>query len=198
MATVDEVSDVVIIGAGWSGLLACKYALDENLSVRVLEKRDDIGGVWKYSSDPSITTVMKNSTTSSSNTVTEISDFPMPMEIGDFPKHWDIHKYLNDFADTHNLKRHIHFNTSVQKTYKIHGIWNIETSNNKEYQARNMIVCSGVHQKANSELEKGVLKDFTGDVRHSGYLKEFVEEHRGKRLMIIGGGETASDIMDEW
>ena len=198
MATVDEISDVVIIGAGWSGLLACKYALDERLSVRVLEKREDIGGVWKYSPDPDITTVMKNSTTSSSNTVTEISDFPMPAEIRDFPKHWNIHNYLNDFANKHNLKRHIHFNTSVKQTYKIHGVWNIETNNNKEYRARNMIVCSGVHQKANCEMETGILKDFTGDVRHSGNLKEFIEAHRGKRVMIIGGGETASDIMDEW
>ena len=37
-----------------------------------------------------------------------------------------------------------------------------------------------------------------GDVKHSGNLKEFVEEHRDKKIMILGGGETASDVMDEW
>ena len=31
--------DVIIIGAGWSGLLACKYMKQNNLSVLVLEGR---------------------------------------------------------------------------------------------------------------------------------------------------------------
>lgn len=194
----DEILDVVVVGAGWSGLLACKYALEEKLTVRVLEKRECIGGVWSFSPDPEITTVMKSSTTSSSSTVTEISDFPMPGNIGEFPKHWDIYKYLNDFANKHSLKRNIHFKCDVKRASKLNGIWNIETADNKEYRAKNMIVCSGVHQRANRELEQTLLKDFTGEITHSGFLKEFKEEHRGKRIMLIGGGETASDVIDEW
>ena len=46
--TEDEVIDVVVIGGGWSGLMACKYAKEEGLSVRVLEKRDDIGKVFDH------------------------------------------------------------------------------------------------------------------------------------------------------
>lgn len=162
MATAEDVYDVIIIGAGWSGLLSCKYALEENLSVKVIEKREDVGGVWKFSPDPNITTVMKNSTTSSSNTVTEISDFPMPTRIGDFPKHQDIKSYLDDFANKHNLRRHIHFGTSVKKVHKIKNVWYIETHNNKEYRSKNVIVCSGVHQKANCDLQQGILKGFEG------------------------------------
>ena len=165
MATVEEVNDVIIIGAGWSGLLSCKYALEEKLSVRVLEKREDIGGVWTFSEDRNVTTVMRNSTTSSSSTVTEISDFPMPESIGEFPKHWDINQYLNDFADKHKLRRYIHFNTTVKRMYKINEVWNIETENHKEYRSKNVIVCSGVHQKANTDLEMGLLKNFTGEFK---------------------------------
>ena len=51
--------DVIIIGAGWSGLLACKYMKQNNLSALVLEGRDDIGGIWKYSDDFNIVTVSK-------------------------------------------------------------------------------------------------------------------------------------------
>ncbi len=43
--------DVVIIGAGWSGLLACKYCLAEGLKTVVLEGRDRIGGVWAFADD---------------------------------------------------------------------------------------------------------------------------------------------------
>ena len=49
MASANEdVIDVVIIGAGWSGLLCCKYVREHNLTVKVLEQRDDVGGVWKF------------------------------------------------------------------------------------------------------------------------------------------------------
>ena len=51
--------DVIVIGGGWSGLMTCKYMLEEGFSVVVLEKRNEIGGVWCYSDDPDILTVMK-------------------------------------------------------------------------------------------------------------------------------------------
>ena len=49
--------DVIVLGAGWSGLVACKYALEEGLSIVAIEKREGIGGVWRYSDDPSIPTI---------------------------------------------------------------------------------------------------------------------------------------------
>jgi phytoene dehydrogenase-like protein len=45
MSKHSELVDVCIIGAGWSGLLSCKYALEKNLSVTVLERRGNLGGV---------------------------------------------------------------------------------------------------------------------------------------------------------
>lgn len=194
----EEILDLLIIGAGWSGLLACKYAKEEKLSVRVLEQREDLGGVWKYSDDVNITTAMKKSCTSSSSTLTEISDYPMPQDIGEFPVHWDIYDYLNSYAEQFNLRRYIHFNTTVKRMNKIGEVWTILSKDNVEYTARNVIICTGVHQKPNRTFEKMMLKDFTGEVMHSGSLKQFNENHRNKRIMVVGGGETASDILDEW
>ena len=53
-------SDVTVIGAGWNGLVACKYMLEEGLSVVAIEKKDGIGGVWRYTDDPTIPSVMKS------------------------------------------------------------------------------------------------------------------------------------------
>ena len=79
--------DVTIIGAGWSGLLACKHMLEERLTVIALERRATIGGVWQYSDNPNKTSVMKSTQCTSSITVTEMSDFPMPDEFNTFPTH---------------------------------------------------------------------------------------------------------------
>ena len=52
---------------GWSGLVACKYMSEEGLSVVAIEKREDIGGVWRYSDDPSIPIIMKSTCCTSSS-----------------------------------------------------------------------------------------------------------------------------------
>ena len=41
--------------------------LEEDLSVVVIEKREGIGGVWRYSDDPSILIVMKSTCCTSSS-----------------------------------------------------------------------------------------------------------------------------------
>ncbi len=86
--------DVIIIGAGWSGIYACKYAIENGLKPVVLERRSEIGGVWNYSDDPAITTVMKSTISSSSRIVTEASDFFMDESVGHFMHHRDIIQYL--------------------------------------------------------------------------------------------------------
>ena len=97
--------DVIIIGAGWSGLLACKYMKQNNLNVLVLEGRDDIGGIWKYSDDPNVVSVTKNTHTTSSKCLTEMSDYPMPKSFSSFPHHSNIFKYLNDYSNNFNYCR---------------------------------------------------------------------------------------------
>jgi len=52
MSAVDQQFDVVIVGGGLSGLLACKYIKAAGLTCVVLEATDDIGGVWKYRDRP--------------------------------------------------------------------------------------------------------------------------------------------------
>ena len=85
---------MIVIGVGWSGLMSCKHMLEEGLTVVALEKRADVVGLWCFSENPSIVTVMRNTITTSSSSVTEMSDFPMNEEIGTFPKHEDVLSYF--------------------------------------------------------------------------------------------------------
>src|SRR5579872_6466686 len=189
--------DVVIVGGGWSGLVTCKLMLEAGLSAVVLEKREGIGGVWRYSDDLSTVTVMKNTITTSSSTVTEISDFPMPEEYGDFPHHSNILKYLEDYCKKFSLFDHIRFNTEVKQVKKSQDQWVVTTKNGKEYRSKFLCICSGTHQVPNEELSQTLFKNFKGTVKHSILYKYLLPEHRGKKILIYGGGETASDIANE-
>ena len=190
--------DVTVLGAGWSGLVACKYMMEEGLSVVALEKREDIGGVWLYSDDPKIVTVMKTTQCTSSSTMTEMSDFPMPEEIGMFPHHTDILQYLRRYADHFNLMPHIQLNTTVKKAEKKGDMWWFKCENGDVYTSSYLVVATGPNQKPNRDLENSVLKGFAGRTYHASKIKSISEEYRGKRLLVVGGGETGSDICMEF
>ena len=199
MSTVESgVRDVIVVGAGWSGLLSCKCMLEEGLSVVTLEKRPSIGGVWAYSDDPNVTSVMKTTQCSSSSTVTEISDFPMPDEIGMFPHHTDVLEYLQAYAEEFNLLPHIRVNAGVENVQKRGDTWRVTCANGDVYSSTYLVVAAGLHQKPNRELESTVLKEFTGKVLHACEIKEPLEEFRNCRLLLLGGGETGSDICMDW
>jgi phytoene dehydrogenase-like protein len=45
---MEKVYDVVVVGAGISGLATAKNVLDAGFSVVVLEQSDHVGGLWQY------------------------------------------------------------------------------------------------------------------------------------------------------
>lgn len=190
--------DVTVIGAGWSGLVACKYMKEEGLSVVCIERRDDIGGVWLYSDDTNVPTVMKTTCCTSSSTVTEMSDFPMAPEMGTFPTHESIMQYLREYADSFSLTPHIQLNTEVSFVEKKDNTWHTTCSNGIVYSSKHLVIATGVVQNPNRELENTLLGGFTGKIYHASEIKAPLEKHKGQRLLVLGGGETASDICTEW
>ena len=188
-ANLNHHHDVTVIGAGWSGLVACKSMLEEGLSVVAIEKREGIGGVWRYSDDPSVPTVMKSTCCTSSTTVTEMSDFPMPKEIGMFPHNIDVREYLESYAENFNLMPHIQLNTSVSAVKKEGEKWHVTSSTGDTYTSTYLIVATGTHQTPNRELEKTTLKGYTGKIYHASEIKATLEEHKNERLLLLGEGK---------
>lgn len=187
--------DCVIVGAGWSGLQACKFAKEKGLSALVLEAREDLGGIWNYSSDPDTITVMKSTVMSSSCTVTESSDFYMKSEYGKFLRHNEALEYLQDYAEYFGLTDHLLFNSRVLRAYKADGIWRVETQD-ATYQSRNLVVCSGLHQHERNDID--AFNDYKGQVIHSGHIKHLAADSYSEAdsILVYGGGETASDIVE--
>jgi dimethylaniline monooxygenase (N-oxide forming) len=142
--------DVIIVGAGWSGLLACKYCVGEGLKTLVLESRDSFGGVWSFTEDRRFGGVMTTTQTTSSRCITEMSDFPMPESYPDFPSHIEIITYLKAFCSEFDLERYFRFGRHVSRAQKIDGVWCITLADGSTYKGKNIIVCSGVHQHQNT------------------------------------------------
>lgn len=190
----DSDYDVVIIGAGWSGLLACKYCLDEGLKTLVLECRDGIGGVWRYTDDQRFGGVMETTRTTSSRCITEISDFPMPADYPDFPSHRQINAYLESYCTHFALTEHIALNQEVERVAKRGARWHIDMSSGRVCSATNLIIASGVHRYPNDLTEDERFRHFSGTLVHSAAVKGITAEWSDKTVIVWGGGESASDI----
>ncbi len=186
--------DVCIVGAGWSGLLACKYAIENHLSVVVLESRKSFGGVWNFSRNPDNVTVMRSTITSSSATVMEASDFYIKPEAGNFLRHEDVMEYLGDYISHFRLAPYLRFNRTVETVERAE-TWVIHT-NRESFESRYLVLSTGVHQKARPFPD--ALKRFDGSLTHAGWIKSIDpgDYSEDDKVLVYGGGESASDVVE--
>jgi dimethylaniline monooxygenase (N-oxide forming) len=186
--------DALVIGAGWSGLLAGKYCLSEGLKTLVLESRDSIGGVWSFTRDERFGGVMTTTETTSSRCITEMSDFPMPETYPEFPSHTDIMAYLEAYCDRFRIEPHLRLGHRVESVRKEDGVWRVSCANGAKFRAKNLIVSSGVHQHRNEVADTAPFNGFAGPILHSAAVKEAPPDLAGKTVVVWGGGESASDV----
>ncbi|MBK5970951.1 MULTISPECIES: flavin-containing monooxygenase [Thiorhodovibrio] len=189
--------DLLVIGAGWAGLYAAKYAREAGLEVTLLEARDDLGGVWNYSDDPDTITVMRNTVSSSSRHVTEASDFSMGEAAGNFFRHQDALAFLRRYADHFGLSERIVTGARVARASKSADLWKVETQDGRTFAARRLAVATGVHQRPRPIT--GPVADFSGALIHTAVIKHPLDlgVGAGDHVIVYGGGETAADIVND-
>jgi len=186
---------VYIIGAGGSGLAMAKHLIEEGIDVELLEKRDGLGGLWYI--DKNIATVANNTTATSSKAYLQFSDFHMD-DLPHFPHHTAYVDYLKRYAEVHNLTPFIKYNREVLRLQKHGEKWNVSVRHRNETYTETVdavAICSGLHHVPLMPEIPG-SDDFQGLKIHSSLLKN-PEDLQGKRVMAMGAGESAADVVHE-
>ncbi|XP_052056563.1 flavin-containing monooxygenase 5-like [Apodemus sylvaticus] len=198
---------IAVIGAGTSGLGAIKCCLDEDLEPTCFERSDDIGGLWKFQKNPSekMPSIYRSVTINTSKEMMCFSDFPVPDHFPNYMHNCKLMDYFRMYAERFNLLDYIRFKTTVRSVRKRpdfveHGQWDVvvETDGKQESLVFDgILVCSGHHTDPHLPLKSfpGIEK-FEGHYFHSREYKN-PEEYVGKRIIVVGIGNSGVDIAVE-
>jgi cation diffusion facilitator CzcD-associated flavoprotein CzcO len=189
-----EYSDVLIIGAGISGIGAAYRIHEKNpkLSYAVLERRAQIGGTWDLFRYPGI------------RSDSDIFTLSFPYEPWTRPENvadgHDIREYLTQTARKYDIDERIRFNTHVLAADwdSTTDTWTVHTESDgqpKTYRGRFLFFGTGYYnydEPYRPEFEG--IEQFSGDVVHPQHWPESLD-YTGKRVAVIGSGATAVSMI---
>jgi len=184
-----------VIGAGPSGITAAKNLLQVGIDDFVVyEKSDKIGGNWAYSEDNNHSSVFETTHIISSKPMSQYADFPMPDHYADYPSHWELYEYFNNYAEEFGVTNRIQFNTAVvSATLGEDQVWTVTIEDGSSERFENLLVCNGHHWNPRMPEYPG---RFDGVFVHSHAFKNN-QGYEGKKVLVIGGGNSACDIAVE-
>jgi hypothetical protein len=177
----------LVIGAGPCGLGVAKALKEAGISYTQAEADDNVGGNWYHG-------VYDSAHIISSRKTTEYADFPMPSDYPDFPSQKQMGDYYALYADTFNLRDNIEFNTKVVMCLpRDDERWEVELASGEKRIYKGVIVCNGHHWDKRFPEYEG---KFAGEWMHSKDFKT-AQQLAGKRVLVIGGGNSACDVASE-
>lgn len=186
-----------IIGAGISGLTAAKMLKDYGVSHTTFESSDRIGGNWAFGNPNGRSSAYRSLHIDTSKHRLSFKDFPMPEHFPSFPHHSEIKAYLDAYADAFGLLGGIEFNNGVVHAERMPGGgWDIEDQAGERRQFELLVVANGHHWDPRWPDFPGT---FTGETIHSHH---YIDPHSpleltGKRILVVGLGNSAADITVE-
>ena len=177
-----------LIGAGPSGLAAARWLKALDVPFEGFERNPDVGGIWDISFAGS--PMYESAHFISSRTLSGFRDFEMSSSYPDYPSHRQVLEYLRSYALHHDLRRYFSFDREVREARRLEGGWRVTFAGGEAKDYAGLIAAVGCEWRP---FLPEIPGKFDGQVIHSRDYKTS-EEFRGKRVLIVGGGNSGCDI----
>ena len=180
--------DVVVVGAGFSGLYLLYRLRKAGFSTRVFERGGDVGGTWYWNRYPGARCDVESLQYSYSFDEQLQQDWHWPEKFSAQP---DILAYANHVADRFNLKKDIEFNIEVKASWFDEKLktWKITTNTGEEINAQYFIMATGCISTTQIPNIKG-LSDYVGNTFHTGDWPHEEVDFSGQSIAVIGTGSS--------
>ena len=194
--------DVIIVGAGITGMYTLYKLRALGLSVRVIEKNGDVGGTWNMNRYPGCKLDSESYTYAYSFLPDLLQEWDWKREFASQP---ELMEFFSKAADRMDVRKDVQFNTAVIRSEfdDAENGWTVELDNAQVLRARFVLTAVGALSNPNIPKYPG-MDLFRGETYHSyfwphergGYGGKNVD-FSGKRVGVIGTGATGVQIITE-
>jgi len=193
--TTHEIADVVVVGAGFSGVYALHRLRRSGLKIVCFEAGDGVGGTWYWNRYPGARVDLESMQYSYSFDEDLQQDWKWPELFSPQP---DLEEYINHVVDRFDLRRLIRFGARVNRLDydEVKGVWHVATEAGHRVTAKYVIAASGSLDATNVPPFPG-YESFQGELHHTSRWPTEGVDHVGKRVGVIGTGATGVQIIPE-
>ncbi len=191
--------EVIVIGAGVSGIYQIKRLTDLGIDAIVLEGDDDLGGTWYRNRYPGARFDSESYTYGYSFSKELLDEWHWTERFSPQPENL---KYLNYVADKFDLRRHMQFNSRVEAMTwdEDDRLWELTLADGRSHTARFVITSLGPLSTPTLPRYDG-MDTFSGESFHTYWWPKDPVQLEGRRVGVIGTGATGiqviSDIADK-
>ena len=181
--------DVIIVGAGISGMYMLYRMRNLGLSASVIEAGSGVGGTWYWNRYPGA----RCDTDTLEYSYSFDEDLQQEWEWPErYPTQPEILKYLNHVADRFDLRRDITFDTRVEAAIYDEAArrWRITADDGAEMSAQFLVMATGSISAPNIPAIEG-MDSFSGPIYHTARWPHEGVDFSGLRVGIVGTGSSA-------
>ena len=192
---------VCVIGAGSSGIAACQVLNSRGIEFDCFEVGSEVGGNWRYMNDNGMSSAYRSLHINTSRRMMEYATFPMPDDYPDYPDHFQIARYFDEYVDHFGFRDQIRFQTEVMSVEPDGGGWMVSWEDVRGRQGSDtysaVMIANGHHWNPRwPEPPFPGSDSFLGEQMHVHDYKE-PDVLAGKRVLILGIGNSATDLAVE-
>ncbi len=193
MTSKGSTVDVLVVGAGITGLYQLYRARETGFSAQLLEAGDGVGGTWYWNRYPGAQFDSESYTYAYLFSKELFEEWEWQELFAQQP---EIERYLNYVVDRFDLRRHIRFGASVTSaTYdESSATWAVVASDGAEIRARFVVAATGVLSVPYVPSVPG-RDDFRGESHHTGRWPATPVDFAGKRVAVIGTGSSGVQLI---
>jgi len=178
------IQDVIIIGAGTSGLTVAYHLLKRGIRPLIIDAASNIASAWRFR-HPQLSL-------NTHRLLSGLPGMPIPNSKGTFVSRNDYIAYLEAYANKlqqeHQLE--IVLNTKVKCIKSFNGVWSL-TSDKNHFSTSNLIIATGPDKEPYLPLWRG-MHNYEGTIKHVANFGD-IEQYDDKDILIIGGANSGID-----
>ena len=180
--------DVLVIGAGLSGLYILYCLRQRGLSARAYEAGSDVGGTWYWNRYPGARVDVESMQYSYHFSDELAQEWKWTEKFATQP---ELLQYVNHVADRFDLRRDVKFDTRVTSAIFDDDAnqWTVQTDRGDIASAPYCIMATGSLSTPYRPPFPG-LDEFRGDWYHTAMWPHHEVDFSGKRVGIVGTGST--------